>query len=736
MTTDTSVAPETPVSHEGETGDFSFAAKLRKKRTAVPTVLQMEVTECGAASLAMILAHYGRWETLENLRVVCGVSRDGVNAKNVAVAARQYGLEAKGVSVALSALPKQSFPLIAYWNFAHFLVIEGVSKDGLFVNDPAAGRGLVPWSVADKQFTGLILRFAPTSEFHKGGQSPNNPFVSLRWRLQGMYRALAFLFVGGLVSAVPALLGPLALQAFVQQFLLNGLREWIGIALLIMTVSLGMSMLLGVWQSIVSRRLTQAMTAREAQILVERALRLPISFYAQRYPGEIASRLGLVDAVSGIVSSVIIPASVGLVTSVAVGFALFSFSWQLALVALAASAGVILTVRGVQRRRGTLAARMSQDSAASAGSLGYSLRSIETIKATGGEALALRTTLGHLARVTSRGNDLHQASALLGLLPGLVGASASALILGGGGLLVESGQLSVGAYIAVMALTPIFMRPIGLWSGAIDTLQQARSWIIRLDDLLQQPIDEVGTATPDGTGSLELRDVSFKYSPTAKNSVDSLSFRLEPGRRVALVGASGSGKSTAAKLAVGLLAPTNGEVLLNGVPVGEIDVALRSQSLGYVEQEVVLFAGTIRDNITLFDDLVSVHDVRDAAQAAAIAEDIESRPDGYDTVLSDGGRNMSGGQRQRLEIARVMLRKPGIVVLDEATSALDPVIEEDVMNALMASGCGLLIIAHRLSTVRDCDEIIVMHQGAVVERGTHTELMALNGHYAALVGSE
>lgn len=715
--------------------EFAFAKALRKKRISVPTVLQMEVTECGAASLAMILAHYGKWETLENLRLACGVSRDGASAKSVVQAARQFGLEAKGVSISLEGLAAQTSPVIAYWDFAHFVVVEGTSSKGVYLNDPARGRVLVSWEEADRSFTGLILRMKPADGFTKGGAAPSS-LASMRWRIQGMSGGIAFLLIGGLVSAVPALLGPLALQAFVQQYLIGGLTEWAGMALLLMSASLGFGMLLGVWQSVVARKLTQAMTVREAQILVRRALRLPTSFYAQRYPGEIAGRLHLIDSVSKTVAGTIVPSAVGFITSIAVGFALFAFSWQLSVIALLSAVTVLLTVRAVQAKRIDLSGRIGQESAAYAGAVGYSLRSIETIKATGGEAHALRTVLGHYAKVNSVSNDLMMSSSVLGMLPGLVSTIGGALVIGVGGLLVESGSLSEGGFIAVMALIPIFMRPIGLWSSAIDVLQQARTWITRLDDLLQQREEVIGTRQPEGLGVLEVRDISFRYSPLANPSVDALSFRLEPGRRIALVGASGSGKSTAARLAVGLLQPTSGEVLLDGVPVSETAPAIRAQFLGYVEQDVVLFAGSIRDNITMFDDLIDTADVKAAAEAASIAEEIESRPGAYESTLSDGGRNMSGGQRQRLEIARVMLRKPGIVVLDEATSALDPIVEEKVMNSLLASGSGLLIIAHRLSTVRDCDEIIVMNKGVVVERGTHEELLASGGHYAELVGSE
>ena len=720
---------------DSQNTEFEFAQSLSKKRTKVPTVLQMEVTECGAASLAMILAHYGKWETLENLRVACGVSRDGANAKSLVQAARGYGLEAKGVSVSLEALAKQDTPVIAYWDFAHFVVIEGTGKNGVYLNDPAQGRVLVPWEQADKSFTGLILRMKPTEAFQKQGSAPST-LSSLSWRVKGMGGGIGFLALAGLIAAVPALLGPLALQAFVQQYLIAGIEEWAGIALVMLTISLGLSLLLGAWQSVVSRRVTQAMSVRESQILVRRALRLPTSFYAQRYPGEIASRLQLIDSVSGIVAGTLVPAVVGLITSFAVAFALFAFSWVLALIALAAAFGVLVTVRLVQSKRIDLAGRLSQEGAAYAGSVSYALRSIETIKATGGEANALRTVLGNYARINGLGNELARSSSLLGILPSLVSGIAVALIIGIGGLLVENDSLSVGAYIAVMALIPIFMRPIGIWSSAADTLQLARTWIARLDDLLEQREEVTGTAEPGGDGLLELNNVSFSYSPTAANSVESLSLRLEPGRRIALVGASGSGKSTAARIAVGLLQPTSGEVLLNGVKVGDVSPELRSKAIGYVEQEVILFSGSIRDNLTLFDDLTDSVDVRKAAVAAAIADEIELRPGGYEAILADGGRNMSGGQRQRLEIARVMLRNPGIVVLDEATSALDPVVEEHVMNSLLASGCGLLVIAHRLSTVRDCDEIIVMQHGQVVERGNHDELIALNGHYCELVGAQ
>jgi len=714
--------------------DLSFTTGLKRARVRVPTVLQMEATECGAASLGMVLAHYGRWVTLEELRAECGVSRDGMNAKSVVRAARSYGLEAQGVSIDLNRIPAQQFPCIAYWNFAHFLVIEGADRNGVYVNDPARGRDLVSWEEADRSFTGLILRMSPGPDFQKAGKAPS-VLASIRWRLTGMRSGLLYLLLAGLALAVPVLLSPLALQAFVQQYLVGGIAEWALISIVTMLIAFVLSIWIGAWQGGVARRVTQAMSARESLTLMRHVLRLPVSFFAQRYPGEIAARLHLADAIARVVTQSLLPAVLGLITSLVVAVALLAFAWPLAVIAFISAAAVLLTLRAVQSSRTDQAGILGQDQASMSAAVSYSLRSIETIKATGGEDATTRLILGHVAKVNAAQTTLQRSSAMVGVLPAVVTGIGSALIVGLGGVFVALGTISVGAYIAVMALVPVFLRPVSAWSGAVDTLQQARTWLARLDDLLEQPVEQQGSGQPSPGCDLELRSVSFRYAPGAPDAVSDLSLRVAPGRRVALVGASGSGKSTAARIAVGLLPASEGEVMLGDVDVTQCAPAARSRVLGYVEQEVVLFAGSIRDNITLFDDDVDMELVRAAARAAAIDHEIEIRPGGYDAMVADGGRNLSGGQRQRLELARVMLRAPGIVVLDEATSALDPLVEAQVMESRLAAGAGLLIIAHRLSTVRDCDEIVVMARGQVVERGTHDELMVRDGEYARLVAS-
>lgn len=724
--------------------DLSFTRGLRRKHEAVPTILQMEATECGAASLAMVLAHYGKWVPLEDVRVECGVSRNGANAKSIVVAARRYGLTASGVSLDLPNLPDEQFPLIAHWNFDHFLVVEGTSRKGVFVNDPGRGRWLVPWEEVDRSLTGLVLRLAPGPDFQRGGRRPSLR-AGLSWRLSGVGKGLAYLVAAGLAIAVPTLLSPMALQAFVDQFLVDGLSQWAVLSVITLFVAMFLMLWLSFWQGIVARQVTQVLAVRQATMLVQHALRLPVSFYAQRYSGEVAARLQLVESVSHIAAGQLIPAALGLVTAAAVAVALLFYAWQLALVAIVAAAIVVVVLRFSNRLRGDQAISLGREQASLSAAISYDLRTIDTLKATGGDEVATRAILGHISRRNEAEQTLLKSGSLLGGVPGFVTAAAGAVIIGVGGLMVIQGQLLVGQFVAVVALLPIFLAPLGTWVNLGSTLQQVGAWLARLDDLLDQPVDpaapEIGASiatpvSPPEGGRLELKDVTFAYSPGAAPAVAGLSLVVSAGRRVALVGASGSGKSTASRIAVGLLSPTEGDVLVDGTSLHSAPAGFLAGRLGYVDQEIVLFAGSVRDNITLFDDSVPDEDVRRAAIAAGIHDEIERRPNGYDAMVSDGGRNFSGGQRQRIEIARVMVRKPGIIILDEATSALDPVVEQRVMEAVVASGAGVLVVAHRLSTVRDCDEIIVMAAGAVVERGTHDELMAAAGAYAQLVGAQ
>lgn len=725
--------------------DLSWTRRVRRRRVKVPTVLQMEITECGAACLGMMLAHYGRWVPLEDLRVACGVSRDGANAHSIVLAGRSQGLAVEGFKRHLADLPSEPFPIVAYWRFSHFVVIEGADRNGLWLNDPALGRTRCSWAVADREFTGVVLHATPMPDFQRAGREPS-AWRGVRRRLAGFAPALWFLVIACLALAIPITLGPLAVQGYVDKVLVADLPQWIPTTVLTLIIGAVMTLWLTWWQSTVSRRLGLALSERQAVSFVTHALRLPMTFFVQRYAGDVAFRVGLVDGVSQLAAQQLIPAAVALVTAVAVGLTLFLYSWPLAVLAGVSALLIVLILQASAQWRIGAASRLAREQANFSGALSYGLRSIETVKSSGTEADLFAATTGRHASAVNSLSRLQVTSLSLAALPTLVTGVATALAICIGGLLVISDRLTPGGFVAVLALMPLFLGPIANWAALGAGVQQLRASLDRLDDLLDHDTDPLGSSLADGEfahveegrgGVLEVADltldgVTFGYSPGAV-ILDRVSLRVAPGQRVGVVGASGSGKSTLGRLAVGLLQPTAGEVRLGGVPLVDLSGRQRAERIGYVDQDIVLFPGTVRENLTLFDAAVPDREVISAARGAAIHDDITARPGGYDSVVSEGGANFSGGQRQRIEIARAMVGHPGVLVLDEATSALDSIKEAEVMAALAAAGAGLLVIAHRLSTVRDCDEIVVLAGGRIVERGTHAELLALGGEYTAMV---
>ena len=726
-----------------EEPDLSFTCHVRRRRVKVPTVLQMEFTECGAACLGMILAHYGRWIPLEDLRVACGVSRDGADANSLVLAARDQGLTMDGYKRDLADLPAEPFPVIAYWRFSHFVVIEGVSKAGLWLNDPAVGRTHCTWEEVDRDFTGVVLHASPGPHFERVGEPPN-AWASVLARLSGFAPALWFLVVACVALAIPLTMGPSAVQGFVNKVVVQGLPQWIPTTLLTLIVGAVLTLWLTWWQSTVSRRLGLALSEQQAVGFVTHALQLPMTFFVQRYAGDVAFRVALVDGVSQLAAAQLIPAAVGLVTAVAVGVVLIGFSWQLGLLAVFAALAIVLIVHASAQWRMGAAARLAREQANFSGALSYGLRSIETVKSSGTEADLFAATTGRHASAVNSLSRLQVTSMSLAALPVLVSGLVTALAICVGGLLVMSDHLSPGGFVAVLALLPLLLGPVANWASLGAGVQQLHASIDRLDDLLDQNRDPLGTAIDDrpdvplpaeglrGGVELVLDGLVFGYTP-GNRTVDDVSIRVAPGRRVGVVGASASGKSTLARLSVGLLMPWSGQVNLGGVALTQLSARQRAEMLGYVDQDIVLFPGSIRDNLTMFDSAIPDSEVIAAARAAAIHDEIAARPGGYDSEVTEGGANFSGGQRQRMEIARAMIGDPGILVLDEATSSLDPITEAQVMTALAATGAGLLVIAHRLSTVRECDEIVVLDHGRLVERGSHDELLALGGHYASMV---
>jgi NHLM bacteriocin system ABC transporter peptidase/ATP-binding protein len=722
------------------------------RRARTPNILQMEAVECGAAALAIVLGHHRRFVPLEELRVECGVSRDGSKASNIIRAARKYGLSAKGYRKEPDGLRKLPVPMIVHWNFNHFVVVEGFAGQRVFLNDPAIGPTEVTAEEFDKAFTGVVLTFEPTDQFVPGGEKAGL-IQPLRRRSRGLSAALGFVVLAGIALVVPSLVAPTFTRVFVDQVLVKGLDAWMRPLLLLMAAT---ALVLGALTALQGRyllRLEARLSLGNSSRFFWHVLRLPIEFFNQRYAGEIGNRVQINDRVAALLSRDLATTALNLMVVVIYALLMLQYDLVLSLVSVVTAVINVLALRHVAARRAVLSQRMQQDRGKLMGTAMGGLQTIETVKAGGSESDFFARWAGHQAKVVNAAQQLQLTEIFLGAVPPLLLSVNVALVLGIGGLRVIDGHLTMGMLVAFQSLTLAFLTPVNRMVGLGGQLQELQSGLNRLDDVLRAPLDpsarELAEPLPRGDdartsadgesrleGYLTLREVSFGYSRLDPPLIDRLSLELRPGSRIALVGGSGSGKSTVARLVAGLYEPWTGEILVDGRPRAEVSRAVLSQSLAVVDQDISMFEGSLRDNLTLWDPTVSEHHLTNAAKDACIHDDITARPGGYGAGMEEAGRNFSGGQRQRLEIARALVVNPRILVLDEATSALDPTTEKLIDDNLRRRGCTCLIVAHRLSTIRDCDEIIVLEKGQVVQRGTHSDLVAQGGAYARLIATE
>ncbi len=721
-------------------------ASTPARRVRTPTILQMEGLECGAATLGIVLAHYGRWVPLEELRIACGVTRDGSKASNVVKAARQYGLEARGFKKEPPGLRALKPPMILHWNFNHFVVLEGFGKKGrVYLNDPGSGPRTISEEELDQAFTGVVLTFAPGAEFQKRGASPRL-VPALRSRLVGSRAALAFVLLAGLALVIPGLVIPVFSKVFIDSILLENRQDWLPPLLWGMGLAALMMGVLTWLQQTYLLRLETRMAVGASSRFLWHVLRLPTEFFSQRYAGDISSRVAINDRVAQLLSRDLATNAVGTLMIVFFALILFQYDVTLTLVGIVVVSLNVAVLRWVSRKRVDGNRRLAQDQGKLTGTAIGGLQTIETLKATGGEGDLFTRWAGFQAKVVNGRQDLELYTQILDAVPALLAAVNTALILGLGGLRVIAGDMTLGGLLAFQLLMIAFTTPVNRLVSLGGKLQTVEGDMNRLDDVLRYRTDpaaasHAGELPAEGTavklaGYLELRDVSFGYSRLDPPLIEGLSLNLKPGARVALVGGSGSGKSTIARLIVGLYQPWGGEILFDGRRRAEIQPEVMTNSLATVDQNVFLFEGGVRENLTLWDSTIPLPEVVAAARDACIHEEVAARPGGYESAVEEGGANWSGGQRQRLEIARALVGRPTLLVLDEATSALDPTTESRIDDALRRRGCTCLIVAHRLSTIRDADEIIVMERGKVVQRGTHDELKALAGPYARLISAE
>ena len=742
MTTPTSLPP--PADAEAEPPPPAVQARRRRVRT--PTVLQLEATECGAASLGMVLGYFGKIVPLEELRAACGISRDGSKAGNVMRAARSYGLVPHGFRREPEDLYEMSLPMIVFWEFNHFLVVDGFGRGTVHLNDPATGPRVVSNEEFSESFTGIVLTFEKSPGFQPGGKRPGLSAALLR-RLGRTRAGLAFAVAAGLLLVVPGIAVPALTRAFVDSYLVGQRTEWLPAIIIGIAMAAFMQLVVSSLQQVTLLRMQTKLSLRMSAETIDHLLRLPAGFFSQRAPGELSFRASLNDQIARTLSGQLSQAVLGVFT--ASFYALLMAVYDLPLlgvVALAAAANVVVLKLG-SRARTDLAARVNRSKSDLSGAVAGGIALIESVKASGSEDGIFGKWIGKLADLDEAGQRSNFAGIGLAVGPEFLSSVSTAAVLGIGALQVMDGTISLGTLIAFQVLMGGFLAPISLFVGLGGTIESMAGNLNGIDDILDTSeapelaagvrVTEAAAANGDRPvrGELELRGVTFGYSPLDPPLIEGLDLHLLPGQRVALVGASGCGKSTVSRLVSGLYQPWAGEVLIDGFPRVARDRAVLANGVALVDQEISLFEGTVRDNITLWDAEVPDADVIEALRDAQLADDILGRPGGIASTVDEGGRNFSGGQRQRLEIARSLSRRPALLVLDEATSALDPLTEEAVDLALRRRGCTCLIVAHRLSTIRDSDEIIVLDQGKVVERGTHESLLELHGYYKRLIES-
>ncbi len=711
------------------------------RRVRTPTVLQMEVVECGAAALGIVLAYYGRRVPLEELRVTCGVSRDGSKAGNVLRAARSYGLEAVGMRREIDEVLAGVFPVIVFWNFNHFLVVEGVSRDKVYLNDPGMGSRSVSREEFGKSFTGLCLELKKGPAFKQGGAA-RGILSKLVSRLKGFNAAIAFVAWISLMLVIPGMIMPGMTAIFVDNVLIRQFDGWLSPMLIGLGITFLLNVVLRYLQGLALLRIELRLALEQSARFAWHVLSLPVAFFSQRYIGDLVNRVEANDRVATLLARDFGNAAASCLTAVFLGAVMISYDMLLSAIVLCSAALNIVVLRLINRSLADVALRLQIEHGKLFSISVIGLQSIETLKSTGGESDFFSKWAGYHARAINSEQKLAIHQQTINLLPAVLLSLTSAAVLGIGALQVIHGNLSIGMLVAFQGLLISFSAPVQQMVGAAGKVQQASADLSRLDDVLHYRRDWRFSRAPDAppearaAGHLSMQGVSFGYSALEPPLIEDFSLDVAPGQWVALVGESGSGKSTLGKLITGLFEPRSGQIEVDGHTLHAWGRERLSKIIASVDQDIRLFGGTVHDNVTLWDGTVDHGRLVAAIDDAGLTPAIQNMPGNFQGVIEEGGRNLNGGQRQRVEIARALVREPAILVLDEATSALDAVSENEILTAVRRRGMTCVLVAHRLSTIRDCDEIIVLERGKVVERGTHASLIASAGAYARLIGAE
>ncbi|MYA68234.1 MAG: ATP-binding cassette domain-containing protein [Gammaproteobacteria bacterium] len=706
----------------------------QNQRIRTPILLQMHATECGAACLGSVLAWYGRWVPLTELREKCEVSRDGSSAASILRAARHYGLECRGLSINAELLKQLQMPAVLFWQFNHFVVLEGFDDNHFYLNDPASGRRKLTADEFSKGYSRIALKFERGDSFEPGGRRPGI-WQQARARLDGSWGAITGAFSCGLMLALLALLVPASVSVFVDHVLVNG-EPW-GVAAAALLAGGGILVyLLSLLKHRFLKRLSIKISVAGYSRGFSRLLRLPVEFFNHRMVGDLTDRVSAIDRIAKNLTEQFLILIIDMAAGVVFLAAMLFVDVRLGLIVLALAMLNAVLAQFVKEMRAGRSDAMRREQGLLLGVGMQMLNHADNLRMVGADDRYYARWSGQQALEL----DARKRYAELGYvntgLPGLISILASAIILAFGAVRVLDGEITLGALAGFYILAAMFLAPIGRFVEFADKRQAIESDLHRLEDITKTPVDPVFTRrNPEAdsiptfngrlqlAGQVELRNVTFGYNRSRPPLIKDFNLVIKPGQRVAIVGPSGSGKSTLSRLVAGLNQPWSGEVLFDGHPRYEIPEEVLQRSVSMVDQDVVLFSATLRDNITLWNPAIPDETIIAATRDACIHDEILRRPRGYSTSVEEGGVNFSGGQRQRLEISRALVGNPTVLILDEATSALDAATEEFIDDALRRRGVTCLIVAHRLSTVRDCDEIIVLDKGVEVQRGTHEELI-------------
>lgn len=717
---------------------------VTKGAVKVPVVMQMEALECGAASLTMILAYYEKWIPLEQVREDCGVSRDGSNARNILRAARSYGLNAKAYRYSPERLKEVGkFPMIVHWEFNHFIVLDGFKGNKVYINDPARGNIVMTFEQFDEGYTGVCLMFDPSESFEPSGK-PKSVFKFAKSRLKGASVAVTFVMVTTLIASITGIAMSGFSRVFIDRLLTGNDPDWL-FPFIIGLSGLAIVQLAAEWiKSIYSLKINGKMAIVGNMSYMWKVLRLPMKFFSQRMAGDIQQRKESNASIAGSLTNTLAPLVLETAMMIFYLVVMIRYSLLLTVIGVASIIGQVFVSRIISKKRVNITRVMMRDSGKLASATVSGIEMIETIKSSGAENGFFEKWSGYQASVNTQNVRFQRINSYLGMIPPILTQLANSAVLILGVYLCMTGEFTVGMVMAFQGFLGSFMTPAQTLISAGQTFQELRTEMERVEDVMKYPTDvEFNDDDIDEdadydklSGTVELKNVTFGYSRLAPPLLENFSMKLEPGSRVAFVGASGCGKSTLAKLISGLYEPWEGEILFDGKHINEINRSVFTGSVAVVDQDITLFEDTIENNIKMWDNTIEDYEMMMAARDAQIHDDIMQREGGYRYKVIEGGRDFSGGQRQRLEIARVLAQDPTIIIMDEATSALDAKTEYEVVEAIKQRDITCIVIAHRLSTIRDCDEIIVFDHGKVVERGTHEELMALDGAYTKLITAE